>query len=394
MKIGDLINDLNENRYPAGLFYLNKELWTDEGIQNAADTGADFIVSAESSEPLLSLCEKYKLGIISNSNMKGWWGGDGSNAGKYAEHMPIGKIDELKKSPRIVWGDYIVDEPNSKDFLHINKVVKKYTERFPDKLPFVNLYPNYGKNHEATDDEIITQLGNQTYAEHITQYVNEIDLPYICFDFYPFTRVFTGYVENLRIVADACVKSGKEMWVIIQTGAWNPDQMLSEFQIDWQVYMAMAFGARAIMGACYSKGWWDESTSCVNSKGEKNATYEYIKNIFSILHSSVGTEFLKYKYIGTTACGDIGSAEKRIKPQLEKLIIKPSLKEMHRDFPDIEINSDKAVITGYFKNEDGWAAMIVNTHNPFDSAVCANVKIGTNEMKIMSGQAEFVKLQN
>jgi len=375
--------DLCNGRYPVGLFYFTKDLHTDEGIKQAFETGADFFVSVESSEQFLGLCEKYHMGVISVSNIAPmWWGGDGNNAGGYAKLFPIEKLDEIKKvypkSPAL-WGDYPVDEPNSKDFAHIDKIVKRYKELFADKLPFINLYPNYASIPKNTGEEVVSQLGNMSYAEHIDQYIREIDLPYICFDYYPYTgvNVFATYLENLDIVAKACLKSNKEMWVIIQTGAWKAEDLLDAYQLDWQVYLCLAYGAKAIIHASYSKGWWDETTSCVNLKGEKNPTYDYTKDINSALHSPLGSVFLEYDYIYTGVYGDIDFSDSRIKPQLEKQnsYVKPS------NLPDIKINSDKAIVVGYFKKGDSYAVMAVNSHDPFDGSVAANVKLETRGEK-------------
>jgi len=381
--------DLCKEKYPVGLFYFNKELWTDEGVRQAAETGADFIMAVESFEPFVSLCEKYNLGIISISNTTPmWWGGDGDNAGGYAEQFPLERLDEIAKvypkSPAI-WGDCPVDEPNSKDFAHIDKVVRRYREVLPGKLPFINLYPNYASIPKNTAEETVSQLGNASYQEHIDQYVREIDLPYICFDYYPFTGVFATYLENLDIVARACRKSNKEMWVIIQTGAWKADDILDAYQLDWQVYLCLAYGTKAIIHASYSKGWWDETTSCVNLKGEKNPTYDYAKSINSVLHSPLGTEFLKYNYVYTGVYGDISSSDECIKPQLEK----QNKGEKPSNLPDIKIESDKAVVVGYFKKADSYAVMVVNSHNPFDCMVTANVKLetaGKKQINIRGGK--------
>ncbi|MCL1794769.1 MAG: hypothetical protein FWG34_12980 [Oscillospiraceae bacterium] len=373
--------DLCKGRYPAGLFYFAKELWTEDGVRQAADTGADFIMAVESLEPLVGLCEKHGLGIISTSNTTPmWWGGDGDNAGGYANQFPLDRLDEIQKTyPKspAVWGDYPVDEPNSKDFLHIDKVAKRYRELFPDKLPFINLYPNYASIPKNTGEEVVSQLGNFTYAEHIEQYVREVDLPYICFDYYPFTGVFSSYLENLDIVASACRKSGKEMWVIIQTGAWKAEAALEAFQLDWQVYLCLSYGAKSIIHASYSKGWWDETTSCVNLKGEKNPMYSYAKDINAVLHSPLGSEFLKYEYLGTGICGDMASSDSRIKEQLAK----QAAKELPAGLPDVKIESDKAAAIGYFKKGDGFAIMATNAHNPFDGSVSASLKLETAAKK-------------
>ena len=374
------LTDLCNGRFPVGLFYFDKALWTDAGVRQASETGADFFVSVESSPELLSLCEKFDLGVFSVSNITPvWWGGDGKNAGGYREATPLGKLYEVKDNypdSQVLWGDYIVDEPNSVDFAHIGKVVKLYKELFPGKIPLINLYPCYASMPSNTHDEVIMQLGNSDYTEHIDQYIQEIDLPYICFDYYPFTGVFADYLENLRVIAAACKNSGKEMWVIIQSGAWSKEQILEEFQLDWQVYICLAFGVSSITYASYSKGWWDEETSCVNLKGEKNVTFEYVKGINSVLHSDFGTEILKYDYLYTGVHGDIDSSDDRIKSQLMRLRRSeiPSL-------PEIDITSDKSVVAGYFTKGDAFAVLVVNSHDPFDSAVTANVRLETGGMR-------------
>jgi len=360
--------------YPIGLYAFDEGLWTEDGVRGAAETGADFMMGHKSSEALLALCERHGLGALPGPV---WWGGDGENAGGYAGHSPLETFDAMKKdcpSSAALWGNYPVDEPNSKDFAHINKVVRRYAELFPGKILYVNLYPNYASIAKNTEAQTVSQLGNASYQEHIEQYVREVDTPYISFDFYPFTGdfAFNRYLENLDIVARACRDSGREMWVITQAGAYQVEAMIDAYQVDWQIYLCLAYGAKAIIHACYTKGWWVEGTSCVNAKGEKGVMYDYVKEINDVLRSPLGAEFLKYDYAYTGACGDIASSDERMRPQLER----QNHGEKPSGLPDIDIVSDKALIVGYFKNADGFAVMVVNAHNPFDPSVTANVKIG------------------
>ena len=170
--------ELCEGRYPVGLFYFDKASWSDEGVKQAVDIGTDFLVATESLKPLVSLCEKYKLGIISTSNFKLWWGGMGDTAGTYKDHTPLEKLDEIKKSypeSPAVWGDYPVDEPNCKDFEHVNKVIKRYREVFPGKMPFINLHP--AQAVKLRNESGGNPLGNPTYNEYVDDYVREIDTP-------------------------------------------------------------------------------------------------------------------------------------------------------------------------------------------------------------------------
>jgi len=399
-----VLSDFCGRRYPIGLFYFDKRLWTDEGVKQAAETGADFLVAVESQEPLYRLCSKYGLGIVSSSNIvPTWWGGKGENPGGYEKLLPLQKLDDGMMnypSSSALWGDYPADEPNSKDFAHINRVAKRYSELLPNKLPFINVYPNYGCVPQNNTDEIYQQLGNETYSEYINQYIRDIDLPYICFDFYPFTGAFATYLENLDIVASACKKSKKEMWVIIQAGAWKPEQALNAHQLDWQVYMCLAYGARSIIHASYSNGWWDESTSCVNQAGQKNRMYGYVKNINAVLHSSFGKDFLEYDHLFTDVCGAMDSSDSRIRSQLmrQNAMEKPPTSQA------IKLTSDKAVVVGHFKKGEDYAFLIVNSHNPVDGFATAHVKLevgGTppaetwkTAFTLQSGQGTFLALKS
>jgi len=49
------------------------------------------------------------------------------------------------------------------------------------------------------------------------------------------------------------------------------------------------------------------------------------------------------------------------------------------------ITSDKAIVVGYFKKADGFAVMVVNTHNPFDPLATANVKFNARNAKAFHG---------
>ena len=111
-----------------------------------------------------------------------------------------------------------------------------------------------------------------------------------------------------------------------------------------------------------------------------------------MLHSSLGRDILSYEYIYTGVYGDTLSSHESIKPQLERL----HSTELQA-IPGIKIESDKAVIAGFFKKDDRHAVLLVNTHNPFNSSVTAKVKVTSGaaikELSIDSGQGELVILQ-
>ena len=405
-----MANKFDKSKFLIGAYFFNKEIYDDVHMKELADCGVDFLVAVDNDPALAELCKKYGIGIIAHNNIPGWWGGNGDNAGQYGKNLPLEKFDEIQKNYKpddIIWGDYIVDEPNSKDFKHINEVCKKYREIYPGKLDFVNLYPNYASVPTNNDEETISQLGNKTYEEHIAQYVRDIDLNYICYDFYPYTgRPYDTYLENFDITAKACRRSNRDLWLIIQSGAWKKEDILDEYQILWQVNLCLAYGTSVIMHASYCKGWWDETTSCVDLKGEKNVTYYYVQRINKYLHE-FGPQLLNYRNTAVYVNGDISKSHIKIRPQLLK-----QNNDIGEDIidTDIVINADGAVLTGYFigNTNNKKAVLLVNTNDPFNKDDVVNVNVSfknntvpvlyingnqsqyTNSMTIKSGESVFI----
>ena len=375
---------MDRSKLLVGAYYLTENLYDDRHVKEVADAGIDFLVAVDAKKNVLDLCQKYKLGVITGSNIPMWWGGEGKNAGQYRETLPLEKLDAIKQSYPFhpaLWGDYPVDEPNVKDFAHIDAVVQRYNELFPKQLAYVNLYPIYANTAPSGIapelQKVPSQLGTTTYKEHIDKYVEMIGTDYICFDSYPFTGPFASYLENLDFVGTACRASGRDMWVIIQTGAWKADAILGEYQIRWQSYLCLAYGAKIIMHASYSPGWWDETTSCVNKAGEKNVTYGYVQNVNAELHA-LSDIFMKYDNLGVYPCGNISGAGTRMVKQLEAQAARNGERGTRAERKLLAgIKVDGAAIAGCFKRKDGhgYAVMLVNAQDPWSPAAAVNVSL-------------------
>ncbi len=375
---------MDRGKLLVGAYYLTDNLHDDKHVKEVAEAGIDFLVAVEARKDLLDLCQKYRIGVITSSNIPMWWGDDGKRAGQYRETLPIEKLDVIKQSYQphpALWGDYPVDEPNVKDFGHIDDVIKRYNSLFPGQLAYINLYPIYANTAPSGIDPELqkapSQLGTATYQEHIDRYVELVGTDYICFDSYPFTGPFDNYLENLDIVGAACRRSGRDMWVIIQSGAWKADAILGEHQIRWQAYLCLAYGTRIIMHASYSPGWWEESTSCVNKAGEKNVTYGYVQNVNAELHA-LSDIFMQYDNIGVYPCGNISGAGARMVKQLEAQAVRNSARgdiAARELLAGVEV--DGALIAGCFHHREGrgYALLLVNSQDPWNAAAAVNVSL-------------------
>lgn len=387
---------MDRSKLLVGAYYYDKTLYDDDHMQALADAGIEFIVGVPADDELLRLCEKHNIKIIATSNFPLWWGGTGETGGTYCEKLPLPMMDEIAgkyKHHPVIWGDYPVDEPNSKDFDHIGMVLKHYSELLPGMLPFINLHPYY-------EDVRCTQWLGNPYREYLQLYLDKIENDYIAFDIYPFSHELyvTTYLYGLDIIADACRRGNRDMWVIIQSGAWKPEHILDEYQIRWQYALALAYGARVIMHASYSPGWWDETTSCVDKNGSKNVTYNYVKTVNEELHA-LSDVCMRYKNIGVFPCGNLDSSVPATSEQLhEQKRINRELYSFDGITASKNIVCDSALLCGCFTdNNGGEALMLVNMKNPNDKNASADIKLSFESRTAdfyIRGQKTFIPNDN
>lgn len=271
---------MDRSRLNIGTYILQPYARSEEHIRDLSDCGIDFVLCMGNDRPALDLFEKYGIGAVLSGIVPGWWGGDGDNAGKLEQTNPMEKyiaaINSFEDHPA-VWGIDIGDEPSALDFPYYGKVFEAVNNGFENQFAYINLYPNYASIAKNNDRETVSQLGTETYAEHIDVYCRNFPADYICYDFYLYSINVPKAYENLRIVSDACLKTGRDMWIVLQVNSHVPEKFISENMLRFQAYSAMAFGAQNITWACYTGGWWHNNV--LDGNGEKTEQYEKLKKV-------------------------------------------------------------------------------------------------------------------
>lgn len=284
---------IDRSKILTGVYTFNTR--TEERVQWAKEAGIDIIIGAPNNTEFLDLLQKYEMGAFL-SYLPGWWGGDGLNAGGYAAAVPSGTFDSYAENfvdHPAIWAMDVGDEPSALDFPHYGVMIDEAKELFPNQLIFLNLYPNYANKQ---------QQGTDTYEEHIQIYSDNIHTDYISWDFYnikvrsesfdkstshgrnDINAMLLCHAENLRIVADICRETNRDVWTVIQAGARSyknnitPQDFISEGQAFTQIYAGMVFGAKAFYWACWEDGWQNAQTNMVNSAGERTESYYSVKS--------------------------------------------------------------------------------------------------------------------
>lgn len=311
------MNTMDRSRLHVGTYVLASYAHTEKHIRELAECGIDFVIGVPNDHALLDLFSRYSVGAIVGGAVPGWLGGDGNNAGQMAEKNPIERYEQAAaafKDHPAIWGIDTGDEPSALDFPHYGRIMDFVSRRFPRQLAYLNLYPNYASVSKNNAEETVNQLGTETYDEHIEKYCENIGMDYICYDYYMYSATVGGAYANLRTVADACLRTGRRMWIVLQVNSSREENWISANQLRFQACSAMAFGAEVITWACYTAGWWHNQV--LDGKGEKTQQYDKLKTVNAELHR-MGETYMKYRRVSTHFIGfpdAKGTPDSRVQP--------------------------------------------------------------------------------
>ena len=358
---------MDRTRLNIGAYHLQPYARTEDHIREVAECGVDFIVCMADDRSALDLFHKYGIGAIVSGILPGWWGGDGQNAGKMAAWNPIEKYEAAAATFRdhpAIWGIDVGDEPSALDFPHYGKVIDYVDRAFPNQFPYINLYPNYASVSQNSAEETVNQLGTTTYAEHIRRYCECVPLDYLCYDFYLYSINVSLHYENLRTVANACRNTGRSMWIVLQVNSNDPAYWITENNLRFQAYTAMAFGAENIIWGCYTAGWWNNQV--LDGEGNKTRQYDRLKKINAEIRT-IGEEYMKYRRVSTHFVGFGGH------PDMEAVEQAPVDSLSTGVFFDLKAERGSPLVVGEMvnRNRDGSVAlMICAADDPYEKSPC------------------------
>ena len=356
---------LDRSKLKIGVYHLQPYARTETHIKDLAACGIDFVICLNNDRAALDLFEKYGVGAIVSGIVPGWWGGDGDNAGKFAETHPLEKYVEAAEKfvdHPAIWGIDCGDEPSALDFPHYGKVMDLVERKFENQFAYLNLYPNYASVAQNTAEQTVNQLGTTTYAEHIAEYCKHVPVDYLCYDFYLYAINVTKAYENLRVVADACLKTGRDMWIVLQVNSSREEEWISEDGLRFQAYTAMAFGAQNITWACYTAGWWHNQV--LDDKGEKTEQYEKLKKVNAEI-KTIAEEYMKFRRVSSHFVGFAGTE------WLEKVEQEPIETLSTGVFQNVRAEGGEPIVVGQMVSRAGdgrYALMICAADDPYEKA--------------------------
>ncbi len=142
-----------------------------------------------------------------------------------------------------LWGYLLTDEPSAAAFDELGQLTEAFREMDPTHIAYTNLFPLYADAN---------QLGTVSYAEHVRRFLDVVRPTWLSYDFYPLLddgSVRPGWFENLAIAREAAGDTPFCLW--LQTCALANWRIPTADEIRWQVYTALAYGAKGIGAFTY-----------------------------------------------------------------------------------------------------------------------------------------------
>ena len=382
-----------------GAYFLRvKPRVTEAHVRDLKECGIDFVFdrfNAEFSLAEYDLYEKYGIGAVVTWVIPGKPGVPGT----MRDVLQLSVYDKVSKDFRsagrmhkVIEAMAIGDEPSAQDFPYMGEAIKAAERAFPECMIYLNLFPNYAFRATNTVSETIAQLGAANYQEYIDKYCQYIPLDYISYDFYLYSRknedFIAKYYDNLRIVADACRRTNRSLWIIPQVNSCISSLWIHENMLRFQAYSSMAFGAESIAWSCYAPGWWQKNV--LTPEGEKTEQYEKLKTVNAELHR-IGPDYMRFR---NKATHFVGFADGCV--DLAGMPVRPVASLDAGSFIALCADDGGKLLVGEMaarKEGDGDAVLICAADDPYDKApkkrtIRFRVKDGC-EVRAVGGQGPF-----
>ncbi len=218
-----------------------------------------FYLGSDRTMTALENCKKVGLNAILNYN--DWMAERVSGDENYNGDTPFSKYDLYDEYKDIITGVHICDEPyKDRHFpLYGNKtLIEDFKKVYPNADFIVNLIPITALSSRGFDSySEMMELYEKTFMEPFG------DKAFVSVDVYPFhegSRNDDGtLLENYRYIANSAKKYGVKPGYILQSSVGGADEGKKEFEMNlsendlrWEIYNALAFGADTLQYYCYS----------------------------------------------------------------------------------------------------------------------------------------------
>ncbi len=188
-------------------------------------------------------------------------------------------VSQVKDHPA-KFGYYLRDEPGVSIFPGLARWAAALKKADPGARPYLNLFPNYATSQ---------QLGVDSYADHLEQYLTTVQPPFLSYDNYSLMEdgsLRAGYFENLETIRAAAFRHGIPFWNIVLANSHFRYAEPTPAGLRLQVYTSLAYGARGISFFTYfTPDNGNYRLAPVDPRGERTPTWDMLRDVLLQVHA-------------------------------------------------------------------------------------------------------------
>ncbi len=188
-------------------------------------------------------------------------------------------VDRVGDHPA-TFGYYLRDEPSSVIYPGLGRWKAAYKAANPDRLAYINLFPNYASPG---------QMGADTYEQYLERYVEQVDPEFISYDHYALMDDGTlrdGYFQNLEAVRRVSLAAGIPFWNIVLSNAHFRYAEPSPAGLRFQAYTTLAYGGRGISYFTYfAPKVGNYRLAPVDQFGNRTPVWDMLRNVNLQIHA-------------------------------------------------------------------------------------------------------------
>ena len=191
---------------------------------------------------------------------------------------PEKTVRRFMNHPAVV-GYHLQDEPSMPQLKGLGEWGRQIQSIDRKHFCYVNLFPNFADS---------TQLGTKDYMEYVREYIKQLPVQFISFDYYPIMkdRISKTWYQNLEQVAGEATKAGLPFWAFALTTNYDENhvtpQTLAAMRL--QVYSDLAYGAQGIQYFTYwsatsvnAPSGEDQRGAPISAAGKRSVVYDRVK---------------------------------------------------------------------------------------------------------------------
>ncbi len=191
---------------------------------------------------------------------------------------PEKTVKRFMNHPAVV-GYHLQDEPSIRQLKGLGEWGRRIQSIDKKNFCYVNLFPNFADS---------AQLGTKDYLEYVREYVKQIPLQFVSFDYYPVMKdhLSKTWYQNLEQISGEAQKAGLPFWAFALTTNYDENhvtpQTLAAMRL--QVYSDLAYGAQGIQYFTYwsatsinTPSGEDQRGAPISAAGKRSVVYDRVK---------------------------------------------------------------------------------------------------------------------